>query len=75
LRLGLRLDQVGQTFRLREIDPAILERPAGELSRLGEAKAVDPPERRQHRSDDRAATMQLQLDHILAGLACGSVEA
>ena len=31
LRFGLRLDQVGEPFRLGQIDPAVLERAAGEF--------------------------------------------
>ena len=34
LRFGLGLDQVGEAFRLGQVDPAVLERAAGELARL-----------------------------------------
>ena len=48
LRLGLGADQIGQALDRGEIEPAVLERAAGELAGLGRPAALDPAERRQH---------------------------
>ncbi len=69
LPLRLRHHQVGETFHRGEIELAVLEGAAGELARFRHPQAFDGCERRQHRGDHRAAAVQLQLGHVLAGLA------
>ena len=72
LRWRFRRDQVRQTLHLREVKPAILERPARELPRFGQPAVVDRAQSIQHGSDHRVTAMQLQLCHILTGLAAGT---
>ena len=70
-RAGLKrrhgVDEIGDGFRLRKIDPAVEKRAQRELARLGEARAAG-----HGRSDDGAqndrASMRAQLDNILAGV-------
>ena len=69
LRLGLGIDQIGQTFDLGEIELAVLERAAGELAGLGKPHAGEGEQRIEHGADHGAAAMQLQLGHVLAGEA------
>ena len=73
---GLGLEQVGEALRLGEVDPAVLERAAGELARLG--RRAGPSIRASASStarDDRAAAVEVKLGDILAGRAGRSVEA
>ena len=69
LRLGFGVDQIGETFDGGEIEPAVLEGAPGELARLRRPQALDASERAEHRCNHRAAAVQLQLGHVLAGLA------
>ena len=69
LRLGLGIDQIGQALDCREIEMPVLERAPGEFARLRHPQALDAPKRREHRGDHRAAAVQLQLGHVLTGLA------
>ena len=62
-----RVDQIGDRFRLHQVDPAVQKRAQRELARLGEPRAgVDRGlhDRAQH---DRAA-VRAQLDDIVAGV-------
>ena len=69
LRLGFGADQIGQALDRGEIELAVLEGAARELARLRRPQSLDAPERAEHRGDDRAAAVQLQLGDVLAGLA------
>ena len=69
LRIGVGIDQVGQRLDLGEVELAVLERAAGELAGLRQPQSFHPPERGQHRGDDGAPAMQLQLGGVLAGFA------
>ena len=61
------VDEIGDGFRLRQIDPAVEKRAQRELARLGEPRAA-----RHGRGDDRAqndrASVRAQLDDVLAGV-------
>ena len=65
LRFGLGLDQVGEPFRLGQVDAPVLERAAGEFARLGRPQAVDRRQRGEHRVDHRAAAMALKFNDYL----------
>ena len=69
LRLGLGVDQVGQTLDGAEIHLAIDEGAARELASLGRPASRDRGERPQHRRHDGAAAMHLELGRVLAGEA------
>ena len=69
LRLSFGGDEIGQPLDRREIEPAVLERAAGELASLGRPATLDRRERIKHAGNDRLAAMKLQLGHVLAGLA------
>ena len=69
LRRCFRCDQVGQAFHGRQVKAAILERTAGELAGLSQPEALDPAQRLKHRGDNGMPAMELQLGHVLAGLA------
>ena len=69
LRRRLGGDQIGKTLDRGEIEPAVLERAAGELARLGQPAPFDLPQRIEHPGDHRVAAVKLQLRHIFAGLA------
>ena len=75
-RLGARLgiDEIGQTLRRGEVQTAIQERPPGELARLRRPQPRQIGQRREERSADRAATVDLELQHVLAGEARGRRE-
>ena len=69
LRLGVGADQVGERLDLGEVELAVLEGAAGELAGLRHPQARDPAERRQRGGDHGAAAVELELGHVLAGLA------
>ena len=70
-RAGLKrrdgVDQIGDRLGLRQIDPAVEERPQRELPRLGETRSA-----RHSRGDDRPkddrASVGAELDDVLAGV-------
>ena len=62
-----RFDQVGDAFRLREIELAVEERALRELPGLGEARAKLEAPREQQSQADRAA-VTVQLEHRFAGV-------
>ena len=66
LRLGLRVDEIGKRFRLREIELAIGEAAAREFAGFGRPQAREPMQSGERALDDRAAAMELQLGVILA---------
>ena len=68
LRLGLGEHEVGEAFDGGEIEPPVLKGAAGEFARLGRAEARQAAERGEHGGDHRAAAVQVQLGHVLAGL-------
>ncbi len=74
LRFGLGLDQVGEALGFGQVDPAILERPAGEFARLGRPQPVDRGQRGEQRIHHRPPAMALKFHHILAGRAGRDVE-
>ena len=74
LGLGLGVDQVGEAFGGGEVELAVLEGAAGELARLGEAHVGEAGQRAEHALDHRAAAMDVQLGHVLAGEAPGAAE-
>ena len=69
LRIGVGVDQIGETFDGGEVELAVLERAARELAGLGRAQAVHRCERREQRGDHRASAMQLDLGDVLARFA------
>ncbi len=69
LRRRLRGDQIAKTLHRSEIEPAALERPPGELARLGKAAAGNRSQCIKHAGDHRVTAVQLQLSHVFAGLA------
>ena len=75
LRFGLGLEQVGQSFGFGQIDPAILERPAGEFAGLGPTQTFERSKRTQHGVDNRSAAVAMQLDQVFAGCTARRVEA
>ena len=75
LLVGLGRHQVGDAFRRGEVELAVLEGPAGEFARFGEAAETQATDRRQHRAHHGAPAMQMQLGHHLAGLAVRRLEA
>ena len=74
LRLGFRLDEVGEALGLGQVDPAIFERAARELTRLRRTQAVDARQRSEDCIDDRAAAMALEFHDIFAGRARRPIE-
>ena len=72
LRLCLGVDQIGEAFDLGQIELAVLEGAPGELAGLGEAR----PGKREHGLDDLAnhgaASMHVELGHVLSGEAGGT---
>ena len=72
LGLGLGRHQVGDAFRLREVEAAGLEGAPGELAGLGGAEPRRRCERVRERGDDRGAAMDVELRDILAGGAGGA---
>ena len=56
----------GQPLGLRQVDPAIGEGAAGELSRLSGPQAADRAKRRFHGRDNRPAPVEMKLGQILA---------
>ncbi len=67
LRRRLRRHQIGDGLRRRQIELAVLEGAARELSRLGKAQSRHGKERRGRRFQHGAAAMEVELRHILAG--------
>ena len=74
LCLRVRPDEVGEALDRREVDPAVLERPPRELAGFSRPQPFERPEDRQHRGNHRTAAVQMQLGHVLAGLAVGARE-
>ena len=67
LRLGLRLNQVGDSFDLGQIEPAVEESPPGELAGLRRPEALQPLQFPEDRGNHRAATVDMELGDVLAG--------
>ena len=74
LRLGLGLQKIGQALDLSEVQSAVLEGAAGELSGLGRYRVGLRGERRQDAFQDRRRAVAVQLDDRLAGVAGPSGE-
>ena len=74
LRLGFRLDEVGEALSLGQVDAAIFERAPRELTRLRRTQAMDARQRSEDCIDDRAAAMALEFHDILAGRARRPIE-
>ena len=60
---------IGQTLDLRQVQPLVLKRTAGEFPGLCKPQTRLVRQRPQHRSHNRRATVTLQLDHGLTGKA------
>ena len=74
LRRGLRRNQIGEAFDGGQIEPAVGEGAPAELARFRRPQPGKPAERRKHRRDHRAAAVDVQFDHVLAGKAGGARE-
>jgi len=75
LRFRLSLDQVGETFGLSQVNPPILERTAGEFTRLRQVEAINLCQCPENRINDRAAAMALKFHDIFTGRTRRTVEA
>jgi hypothetical protein len=64
LCLGLRIDEIGNPLGLGQVDLAVLESPASELSGLRET-AAERRQRSQDTRNDSPTTVQEDLDDIL----------
>ena len=69
LRLGLGVDEIGETFDLGQVELAVLEGAPRELAGLGEPRAGKRQHRVDHLADHGAAAMHMKLGHVLAGEA------
>ena len=69
--LGLRFscDKIRQALNLGQVEFPVLERPPGELPRLGKTRAADFQNPVDHSLDHGAAAMDLKLGHVLASEA------
>ena len=67
LRLGFSVDEIGNRFRFRKIEPAIFKRATREFAGLGKPETGYGAKTFRHRVQDGAAAMQMKLDDILAG--------
>jgi hypothetical protein len=67
LAFRLRLEKVGESLRLRQVDPAILECPARELAWLSLSHATAFGQRRKQRVDHSPSAMALKFNHIFSG--------
>ena len=69
--LGVRLgaDQVGHALGGGEVELAVLEGAPCELPGLGQAQAIHLSQRRDYAVDHRPTAMDVQLGHVLAGVA------
>ena len=74
LKLGFSGEEIGQAFRLGQIDPAVGKGAAGEFARLGRAQAGDRGERSLHRRDHRAATVEVELGAVFPSGGAGAGE-
>ena len=69
LRLGLGVDQIRQTFDLRQIEAAILKGAAGEFAGYGHPQTRLDGQSAQDGGQNSGAAVGMKLDHILAGKA------
>ena len=67
LTISLGVNQIVETFRFGEIELAVVERAACELTRLRRTQAVDGTERIEHRCDHRAAAMNMKFRDVFPG--------
>jgi hypothetical protein len=67
LVIGLRIDNVSDRLRLREVYAPVEERAHGKLSRLGYSRATFDNDF-EHAPEDDGAAVAAQLYHILAGV-------
>jgi hypothetical protein len=74
LTLRLRLDQVGEPFRFRQVDPSVLEGAAREFARLRQPKPVDAAQGVQDCPDNRPTAMAVELDEILSRRAGSAIK-
>ncbi len=72
LRSGL--DQIGNPFRLHEVDLAVAEGPSRELSRVGGTHAGKRTQGGEQGLDDGAPAVDMKLRNILAGVRSGRGE-
>jgi hypothetical protein len=70
LRLGLRVDQIGQSLRLREIEAPVLEGTQRELAGFGRAYRIVLGKLIENRSHDSAAAVTMNFGNILTREAC-----
>ena len=69
LRLGLRVNQIGEALDLGQIHLAVQERAPGEFAGLGRPQARHGVKRTQQARPGRSPAGNMQLDDILAGEA------
>src|ERR1700722_15746679 len=69
LRRGFGRDQVGHAFGLGQIELAVQKGAAGELARLGQAQTRHLAQGIEQRRRHRAPAMEVELGHVLAGVA------
>ena len=74
LRLGIGVDQVGQSLDRGQVELAVVEGAPGEFTGFGRSQPRQPRQRRKGGSDHRPAPVQLKLDHVLAGLGIRALE-
>ena len=69
LRLGLGIDEIGETLDPAEVHPPVEKGPAGELAGLGRPAIGDGAKRPQHGGPRGKPAMDMKLGLILAGKA------
>src|SRR5262249_2817716 len=69
LTLRLRQHEIGKTLNSREIKLAVLERPPGELARLGRTQSRNARKRSEDGCNNRTSSMQLELRNIFTRFA------
>jgi len=72
LSLGFGCDQIGQCFRLKQVDFAVEERASGKLARLGGPNSGDTYKFIQKRSNDSLPAMNMKFRVVLASEAMGT---
>ena len=61
------MNQIIEAFGFGEIELAVLKRASREFARLGRTQTVDAAQSIEHRSDHRAAAMDMKFSDVFAG--------
>ena len=69
LGLGLGVDQIGEALGRGQVELPVLEGAAGEFAGLGRPQPRAPAQGVEHRRHHDGAAVQVQLRHVLAGIA------